>query len=148
MRVYKLFVLGYGCEVVIGTVSNHLISYFSEHLDIANAVVSNNIDWRDIDDQFHFFGPADSFTVIIIDENEKEIFKADSENIFEKGNNFDFKAVCESPNINLDNNLLMGISLQKGLVFEGTFEADCFESEKLAAKQCVGTCSCRQEFFV
>lgn len=28
----------------------------------------------------------------------------------------------------------MGISRQKGLVFEGMFEADCFESEKLVLK--------------
>ena len=68
------------------------------------------------------------------DENGKDFIQIDSENLSQDSKEFEFKVECDIVNINLENNLLMAISLQKGVLFEGTFDAEEFNPEKLSFK--------------
>jgi hypothetical protein len=134
MSTYKLIVSGYGGEITIGSVETDLKVILSEHTDLANCINAANIDWRDIDNQFHFFGPFETFAILLTDENEKDIIQINSEDIFQNTKEFEFKVECDIADINSENNLLMAISLQKGVLFEGTFDAEEFNPEKLLFK--------------
>jgi len=125
---YSIRINGYGSEITIGAVSEEEKAILSNTEKDLQELVFEDLEevcgWSEIDDQFHCFGATSPFTIIIEDEEGKELHKIDEENIYEYDTE-DFSLVeNEYPEIDVTQDLLICYSGEKGSFFLGYVELE------------------------
>lgn len=123
MKKYKVSIYGYGAEVTIGSVTEEqkeiLNNPDKELWEIASDDLEETGGWYEIDDQYHRWGAAGNFTILIEDEEGETLYQIDSENIHQFDSD-DFELVdYEEIEVDESKDLLMCASFEKGSFFEG-----------------------------
>jgi hypothetical protein len=131
---YKVTIQGYGAEITAGSLTQEEAELVCrEDKDIYDTIMDDFEDksWYDINDQLHHWGAStENCTILIEDENGKEVAKFDSETGFYL-EELDLEiAEYEYPEIDETKSILMCVSTEKGSFFEGDFEADEFDVNK------------------
>ena len=123
MKKYKVSIYGYGAEVTIGSVNEEQKEILNNPDKELWEIAANDLEewggWYEVDDQFHRWGAAGTFTVLIQDENGDTLYELDSDNLHEFDTD-EFELVdyeCIEVDESLD--LLMCASFEKGGFFEG-----------------------------
>lgn len=128
---YTVQIWGYGSEVTIGRVDKEQMELLLEDNgeELTDKVFSLDTPHHEIDDQLHCWGCGiDDATVIVKDEDGLEVLNTESG----VGMHDDlelYNFIYTEVGHNLP--LLMTISGEKGTFFEGEFECDEFDVDKL-----------------
>ena len=138
MKKYKVTIYGYGAEVTIGSVDEEQKAIINNPDKELWQIVTNDLEdwgsWYEIDDQYHRWGAAETFTVHIQDENGDTLYELDSDNLHEFDTE-EFELVdygCIEVDESKD--LLICASFEKGSFFEGDIETEEFDITKLKIK--------------
>jgi len=125
---YSIRISGYGSEITIGTVSDEEKAILSNSEKDLQELVFEDLEevcgWSEIDDQFHCFGATTPFTITIEDEEGKELYKIDEENIYEYDTEEFSLVENEYPEIDATQDLLICYSGEKGSFFLGYVELE------------------------
>ena len=135
---YTISVYGYGSEVTIGSVDEDLKKILSnpdkEFIDIVLEDLEDYGGWYEIDDQYHRWSAAGTFTITVQNENGETLYEIDSDDL-RKFDTDDFQLVdYECIEVDETKDLLMCVGYEKGSFFEGDVEADEFDIKKLCIK--------------
>ena len=139
MKKYKVSIYGYGAEVTIGSVNDEQKEILNNPDKELNEIASDDLEdfggWYEIDDQYHRWGAAGNWTILIEDENGETLYEIESDNAHQYDTD-DFELV-EYENIEVDESkdLLMCVSFEKGSFFEGDIlTEDDFDITRLKIK--------------
>ena len=128
---YTIQIWGYGAEVTIGEVDKEQMELLLEDNgeELTDKVFSLDPPHYEIDDQLHTWGCGiDDATIVVKDEEGVEVFN--SENGLGMDDDIELYEFTYKE-INQQKSLLMTISSEKGTFFEGEFECDEFNPNKL-----------------
>jgi hypothetical protein len=129
---YTVSITGYGAEVTAGVPQeNELELLCNEEKDIYDILMDfEDRSWHDIDDQYHRWGAAGTFTVTITDESGNQVAKFNSDSLYYSEDDEDELVEFNSIEIDESQPILMCISYEKGEFFSGEFETDDFDIHK------------------
>lgn len=128
MKKYKVSIYGYGAEVTIGSVDEELKQIFNNPDKELNEIASDDLEewggWYEIDDQYHRWGAASSFTILIENEGGETLYEIDSDNLSQFDTD-DFELVdYDCIEVDESQDLVMCVSYEKGSFFEGDIETE------------------------
>ena len=138
MKKYKVLIYGYGAEVTIGSINEEQKEILNNPDKELWEIAANDLEdwggWHEVDDQYHRWGAAETFTVHIEDENGDTLYELDSDNLHEFDTE-EFELVdYECIEVDESKDLLMCASFEKGGFFEGDIETEEFDITKLKIK--------------
>ncbi len=138
MTTYRVCIYGSGAEVTIGTVNNQQKRLLCNANERLNEAVLNDLkeqgDWYSIDDQFHEWGAGKKFTIRINDTRGETLYEIDADNMGEYDTDEFNLRLCRPACIDNSKDLLMCVSHEKGVFFEGEISiTDDFDLKKLRA---------------
>jgi len=132
---YTVSIFGYGSEVTIGSVNEEQKAILSNpDKELVDCVLEDLEEWGgwyEIDNQYHRWGAAGTFTVLVQDSEGNTIYEIDSEYL-SKYDTEEFELVdYECVEVDESQDLLMCVAYEKGSFFEGDIETDDFNISKL-----------------
>lgn len=113
---YSIRISGYGSEITIGSVTEEEKVILSNPDKDLQEIVFEDLEggWSEIDDQFHCFGATSPFTITIEDEDGKELYEIDEENLYDYDTEEFSLVENEYPEIDTTKDLLVCYSGEKG----------------------------------
>lgn len=121
MKKYKIIVQGYGGEVTIGSVDEDLKECLNDtEQDLSDLVQDLENGWYEIDDQYHAYGAANDFKIIVEDEQGETLY----EMTYDELSDYDLEVDYVCPEIDQEQDIVMCVSYEKGTFFEGDLEIE------------------------